>query len=192
MRTEYVYQLKKLNHRHEEILMWLMLNPNKPQGLCAEELGYTQGWVSQIITSDLFQLRIAELRSEDFEVAVLSIREKLNAVASLGLDKLLDKLEVETDMERIRSTTDSAIKRLGYGVKVPEAPANNAFVQNNNYFLTGASKKSLEAARDLLTLKNESTQPLTTEDDQERDKSGLVTNRRLAIEGISEEIVEAP
>ena len=186
-----MYQLQKLNHRHAEILMWLMLNPNKAQGKCAEELGYTQGWVSQIISSDMFQMRLAELRQEDFEVSVLSIREKMNAAASLGLDRMIEKLETETDLERIRSTTDTALKRLGYGVKQQEVQSpNNTLMQNNNFFLGEASKNSLEEARKLLELKVASTKPLSSEDDQERDQSGQVTDRSISIEGFAERVEE--
>lgn len=184
-----MYQLQKLNHRHEEILMWLLLNPSKPQGDCARELGYTQGWVSQIISSDLFQSRILELRHEDFSVSVLSIREKLNATASLGLDRMIEKLEVEPDLERVRSSTDTALKRLGYGTRVQEVPSTSTNLTQNNTFIMGeASKNSLERARKLLQLKAEQTQPLASEDDQERDNSGQVTDRSLSIEGFAERV----
>lgn len=188
-----MYQLQKLNHRHEEILMWLMLNPNKPQGCCALELNYTQGWVSQIVNSDMFQLRLAELRSDDFQVSVLSIREKMNAAASLGLDRMIEKLEVEPDLERIRGVTDTALKRLGYGQRTNEVPKGNvSLVQNNTFNMGEADKKSLEQARNLLLLKTKQTEPLTNEDDQERDQSGQVTNRSVAIEGFAQEVPNAP
>ena len=186
-----MHQLQKLSHRHEEILMWLMLNPNKSQGECARELGYTDAWVSQIINSDIFQARLAELREQDFELNVLSLREKLSAAADLAIDKMMERLEVETDIDKIRNVGDTALKRLGYGT--PANPAQVAIggrIINNTLIVDGASKAALEQSRQVLDYVKRNTAPLAAEDDQPRDESGRVTNRSASIDSTAEVVQE--
>lgn len=185
-------ELKKLSHRHEEVLMWLLMNPDKPQRECARELNFTEGWLSQIISSDLFQIRLSELREQDFNVSILSLREKLTAVANMSLEKQLEKLEVEQDFDKIQKAGDSALKRLGYGIgkqEVPNPQVPAGVVINNNTVVLGeADKASLAQARQLLDVHKRLTPPLTSEDDQTRDDAGQVINRGAAIESTAIEV----
>ena len=189
-------ELKKLSHRHEEVLMWLLLNPDKSQRDCARELNFTEGWLSQIISSDLFQIRLAELREQDFNVSVLSLREKLTAVANLSLEKQLEKLELENDFDKIQKAGDSALKRLGYGIgkqEGPQAPAQPGVVINNQTLvLSETNRDSLQAARNLLEVHKRLTPPLTSEDDQARDETGRVINRGAALESTATRIQGEP
>ena len=55
-------QISRVKIHHEQILTWLILNPDKTQGECAAHFGVTETWLSIIINSDVFQSRWRERR----------------------------------------------------------------------------------------------------------------------------------
>lgn len=125
-------QIQKMNINHELILNWLILNPEKTQGECAEYFGVTQAWLSVIVNSDCFQARWAEKKMFMDKGIVSLTQAQLSAVASKGLERLEKMVESSVDPEFVLNTTNKALERLGYGPK--NTPSSVSVTQQiNNY-----------------------------------------------------------
>ncbi len=138
--------------------MYMMLHPLATLTQTARELGYTIGWLSQIINCDLFQARLASLRQQEVEVCVLSLREKTAAVAYQGLERLGVKLDTEENTQVIGDVTTKLLKNLGHGAEDPPS-------QHISNTLIVATKEGMEEARGLMKQVKALTNPLPPTDD---------------------------
>lgn len=144
-------EIKRISHRHEMIMNWMVLNPDRPLRECADHFKVTQPWLSSVIHSDIFQAEFqAKLRRVDSSV-VQSIPEKLRVVADIALEKLADKVANSEDPEFILDAADKALHRMGYA----PASARNGYgagqgpqVVNQNVFML--SPEDLEKARGIM------------------------------------------
>lgn len=131
-------ELVKLSTTHEQLMNWLVLNPEKSLRECADHFGYTQSWLSQIIHSDLFQHALKEKQERIAMRVAESIPAKLARAADIAVEKLTDHLEKTEDPEFILSATDKILHRMGYAPQSsrnPSAPAVGSLNQQNNFFL---------------------------------------------------------
>lgn len=170
------YQLKQLSHTHEAIAIWLMENPAANLSECAAAFGFTSGWLSQIIHSDLFQLRLANMRQQGMEVGVLALHERMSGVAALCLEKLAEKVATCENVEVLTSTANMTLRRLGYGSPKGAVIINNnqgAIVNNNT---TNVDKALIADARALMSRVKEITEPPTRTDDRDS-LEGTVTHK---------------
>ena len=133
------YNLTKLNHTHEGIMRWLVLNPGRLLRDCASELGVTQPWLSQIINSDMFQGEYKRRCREAGVADAYSIGSKLGGLAVKAIERLDEKLDdPEATPGFVRETADMALRHLGYGTnRAAEAPAapNNLFLVNGDLLI---------------------------------------------------------
>jgi len=98
----------------------IVAEPSIKQNDLAAIFDRSPAWISQIINSDAFQARLEERRTELVDpVLQASIKERLNAVASVSLEKILDKLTsaVPKDDDFLIKTATLATKALGYGAR---------------------------------------------------------------------------
>ena len=108
-------EIQSINHRHEGIINWLVTNPHRSLGECAQELGYTQPWLTQIIHSDMFQTKYQERCQEVGELAVHTVKNRLTAVAMMALDKTEERMQSGGASERfLTDTTKNVLSALGY------------------------------------------------------------------------------
>lgn len=108
-------EIQRLNHRHEAIVNWLVANPHRSLTECAECLGYTLPWLSQVVHSDMFQAKYQERCREVGEIAVHTVKNRLTAVALLALQKTQERLESGASSERfILDATKNSLASLGY------------------------------------------------------------------------------
>ena len=111
-----------LNHKHEGVMRWLLLNPERTQGDCARDLGYTEPWISRIINSDMFQAEYKRRCRETGVVDAHSTRARISGLAATAMEKLHAKIELPTAEPRLlKETADMALKHLGYGAPVVAA-----------------------------------------------------------------------
>lgn len=135
-------EIQKMSITHEAILDWLVLNPERSRGECAEAFGVTEPWLSTITNSDCFQVRWRQRRMMlDANVTKLA-EAKMRGVVDKGLERLDMLVETNPDPRFVLETTDKLLARLGYGPKTAGAIAQQN-VQNNYY----VSKEVLAAAR---------------------------------------------
>jgi hypothetical protein len=121
-------QLNRLNHRHEGLLNWLILNPSKSQNDCARELGYTPAWVSQVINSDMFQALYKERCAECGILAVHTITAQLAGATSIALEKTIEKLQNGPSERFLGEALRTCLTSMGYTSNGGQAPAGNTVV----------------------------------------------------------------
>ena len=134
-------QISRVKIHHEQILTWLILNPDKTQGECAAHFGVTETWLSIIINSDVFQSRWRERRDFMAEHADKNIMGLMREAATKGLGKLIDKIDTSADPEFLLAATDKILNRMGYG---PKAGGATVTVTNTAIQITAAD---LQAGR---------------------------------------------
>jgi hypothetical protein len=158
-------QLQDLSYRHEAILDWLILNPDKSQGDCAKALGYSEAWLSQVINSNLFQTRLGMLQQEKREHGIFTVAEKLAGLADMAIEKTIKNVAVSADPGFVLSAAEIALKRLGYGAKTP-VPAGPSVVNNT---LLIATQEGLREAVGIMRQVKAGAPAMIEHDDQERD-----------------------
>ena len=116
MTTSAALAIGHLNHKHEGVMRWLLLNPDRTQGDCARELRYTEAWISRIINSDMFQAEYKRRCRETGVADAHSTRARISGLAATAMEKLQEKIELPTAEPRLlKETADMALKHLGYG-----------------------------------------------------------------------------
>ena len=136
-------QIQKMRITHEQILNWLLLNPEKSQGECAKFFNVTEPWLSVIINSDVFQQRYLEKRLMMDRRVTDVLEAKARDVVDKGLDRLAEIIPVATDPRLILDTTDKLLGRLGYG---PKTAAQQVNVQANVYSISAADLAQARAS----------------------------------------------
>lgn len=161
-------EVAKLNHRHEQIVNWLICNPHKSQGDCAKHFNYTQPWLSQVIHSDVFQARYQQRCKEVGVVAIHSIATKLNTVAALTLDKVRERLEAGVASERfLGDAMTNTLKMLGYGSPERAVPGDQPAQHNHLHVHADDIQRAREIAAS--AFKGSTPQKLTNKEGQNVD-----------------------
>lgn len=109
-----VVQIKKLSHRHLAIMDWMLANPEKKLGECAEFFKVSAAWLSTVINSDLFQARFAERRNVMEAHQHARISQKLLDMTEDGLGAMHDSLrDDEVDPKTKHDMTRTALEAIG-------------------------------------------------------------------------------
>ena len=131
--------IARVKYSHDAMIDLIIANPAISQGQIASHFGYTQPWVSRIMNSDAFQARLAARKSDIVDPQlVLTVDEKLRALASKSLDVVLEKLTVTNSPEIGLKALEITSKALGYGAR-----QQNLNVQQN--FVVALPPKSVDA-----------------------------------------------
>ena len=109
-------QLKQVRYRHEAIIDYMIANPALDQNEIAAALGITPPWLSTVVNSDAFRVRIAQRRSEYNEELHHKTARSLYEQAALATEVILTELqEPGCDPRFALDAKDRALHRLGYG-----------------------------------------------------------------------------
>lgn len=140
-----VVQLKSLNHRHHAIMDWMLANPHRRLGECAQELGVTQAWLSTVINSDLFKARLALRREAIEDEQHRRLNARLLDIAEDGLEALHDHVrDGEIDPKTKQDITRMSLEAIGI---LGKRGAGTQVTINNNADPHAADASSLMAAR---------------------------------------------
>jgi len=144
-------QIAKISHRHDLLLDYMIANPTMRLRELSMHFDMTIPWLSTIINSDVFQLRLAERQDECFNATALTLRQKMVAVADQAVEKLSEQLPYATDGKFVLDVADKVLHRLGYAPsrnegKTAASPVNNT--QINHFHQTDAG--TLAAAREMM------------------------------------------
>lgn len=123
-------ELARISHTHDQIIDWMLANPNQPQSLCAATFGYTQSWLSTLIHSDLFQAKLQERQETIFGEVALSVKDRITSLAHDSLAKLQEKIYSMDNPEHLIATSELALKALGF---VGTSGAGRPPIQVNNF-----------------------------------------------------------
>lgn len=150
--------IMRLNHTHEAIARWLLENPTRSHGECAKFFGYTQGWLSCIVHSDAFQVKLQQMQKEADAVVILDVPARLRGLAASALDGLSQQVDHSLQegngvlhRQFLHQTAELALKSLGYGqAKAAPAPVGNNHYHNHNHLHAAVAPDVLASAREKL------------------------------------------
>lgn len=109
-----VVQLKRLSHRHEAIMDFLLANPQMKLAQVAEYFKVTGPWLSTVIHSDLFRTRMAHRREAMEGVQHMRISQKLLDIAEDGLGAMHDVVQdTEIDPKTKLDITRTSLEAIG-------------------------------------------------------------------------------
>ena len=114
----------KIRYTHDSMIDTIISNPCVSQNELAAQYGYTAGWVSQIISSDAFQSRLAERSAELVDPTIrATVEDRFRGLVYRSLEILKDKLERPAasipDNLALR-TLELSSRALGYGARVEQ------------------------------------------------------------------------
>ena len=145
-------QIKKVGWWHEEIFNWMISNPEKKLGECAQVMGVTQAWLSTVINSDVFKEKLEERRELHFANVSQDVASKIGSLADLSLDVLTERIEAERaniGLGIVKDSAEMALKAAGY---IGPRPGSNGRggVDVSVYLPGSIDKRTLEDSRALM------------------------------------------
>ena len=140
--------IQKVRYTHEGMINWLISNPDRSQRDAALYFNITESWLSCVVNSDAFKMKLHERQEQVFSLIAAGIPEKLNAATAISLDKLTAKLIKTDDGGYILDATEKLLKANGYAPQGQRtvAPVNHGTL--NQTIIVGA--KDLDEARNLM------------------------------------------
>lgn len=117
--------INKVGLTHDKMIDLIVANPRAKQDDIAALMGYTPGWVSRVVNSDSFKLRLASRRAELVDPLILaSLKERFEALAMRGMEVMQQKLDQPADVVAFKDAAQAVeigAKGLavgGFGQKV--------------------------------------------------------------------------
>lgn len=121
--------IARVKYTHDAMIDLLIANPAISQGQIAAHFGYTQPWVSRVMNSDAFNVRLAERKGDLVDPTIAAtIEEKFKALASKSLDVVLEKLTVTQNPDTALKALEITSKALGYGARQQNVAVQQNFV----------------------------------------------------------------
>lgn len=133
----------KTSYSHDALIDTILANPAISQNELAATLGYTPGWVSQVIGSDAFQAALA-LRKDQIVDPLLrgAVEESFKGLVLQSMHRLREKLDANPSDTLVLEVFKNSARALGYGSRVEI----NAKVQHS-HSLIGVLSSLPPAAR---------------------------------------------
>jgi len=114
-------KLQRVHYTHDAMIDLIIANPGIHQNQIAAHFGYTVGWISQIVSSDAFQAKLAERRDEVIDpILRASVREQFEGLVSRSLQVLREKLDKPAEMipdNLALRALEITSRAAGYGAK---------------------------------------------------------------------------
>lgn len=125
--------IQKVRYSHDAMIDLIIQNPIVSQNELALVFGYTAGWVSQIIASDAFQMRLAERKDELIDPTIRATVElRFRALVIRSQELLLEMLNKPTHQipaNLVIKTLEVSSKAAGFGAKPPEVQPGEDVVE---------------------------------------------------------------
>ena len=117
--------IQRINYSHDGMIDLIIAHPGISQNQLAASFGYSASWVSQVISSDAFQSRLAERRDELVDPTIrATVEEQFKGIVARSLEVIREKLkkppEQIPDNLALR-TLELSSRALGYGARPPES-----------------------------------------------------------------------
>jgi hypothetical protein len=120
--------VQKMNYSHTALIDQVIANPWMTQRDLAALFGYTESWISLVMSSDVFKEALAARRDEVVTPTVIaSVEQRLEGLARQSLDRLREALDRSFDPELALQTAALTVKALGFGAR----DRGSVGVQNN-------------------------------------------------------------
>lgn len=115
--------IAKIAYTHDAMIDLLIANPAMSQNSLAAAFGYTPSWISQVMSSDAFQMRMAERREQIVDPTLrLTVKQNFESLVRRSIEILQVKLNQTPDKVPdglALRVLDIGGKLAGYGVKEP-------------------------------------------------------------------------
>jgi transcriptional regulator with XRE-family HTH domain len=133
--------IQKINYSHDGMINLIICHRGITQNQIAQHFGYSASWVSQVMSSDAFQARLAERAAEIEDPTIrATVEEGLKGLIARSVEIIKEKLKAEPanipDNLAIR-TLELSTRALGMGAKAPTVVINNTQVENHLEVLGG-------------------------------------------------------
>lgn len=117
-------RLQKCSYTHDALIDLIIQHPELDQNHLAAYFGYTPGWISNVLASDAFQMRMAARREEIIDPALkATIEERFRALVIRSLEVLQNKLNAPQVSDTIAlRAAELGAKALGIGGHAPPPP----------------------------------------------------------------------
>lgn len=120
--------ISEVHYTHDAMVDLILGNPAISQNLLAQHFGYTASWISQIISSDAFQARLAERTQQLVDPILLqSVEARFKALVLRSQEILMEKLNRPTDEvpdQLALRTLELSSRAAGYGARQETPPAS--------------------------------------------------------------------
>jgi hypothetical protein len=120
--------IAKVRYSHADMIDYIIANPGVSQGQLALRYGYTQGWVSLVMSSDAWKSAMAARREEVVDPTLLAtINERFAAMTARSLERLMEKLDAPAVSDNVvLRSVELGAKAMGVGGNAPPPPAAGA------------------------------------------------------------------
>lgn len=121
--------IQKVGITHDAIIDAILANPGISQKQLAEMFGYTQPWLSRIMSSDPFHIRLAARKTELVDPTLsITLNEKIAALAADSLDIIHEKLHSTRNPDIAFKALDLSARALGLGARQQNIAVQASFV----------------------------------------------------------------
>lgn len=138
----------RLNHRHEQMLNWMLCNPDRPLSELARDFGYSPSWVNIVVNSDAFQAKYQEMCAELQLECVHTLKAKLTGATVQVIDKITERLEGKGGQPSEKFLIDSSrtlLTAMGFGAK-PTAVESSQHIHQHLHVQAGDLTRARELA----------------------------------------------
>ena len=119
--------VQRVSYTHLAIADAILLDPCISQTELAARFGYSQGWVSQILSSSTFRVRLAERAAELTDPGMrASVDERIKTLVARSLDIVSEKLDRPADRipdQLVLRALEVSVRALGGSIRRAEAPS---------------------------------------------------------------------
>lgn len=166
--------ISTVGHKHEAILQFMVANPDAPMGEIAQFFGISPSWLSCVVYSDAFQVKLKERQNEVFSETILPLKDKIQGVAHRAIDRLGDAIETVEDPNFLLNASDKLLHRLGYAPSRAPQPGLQTNTQNNVNFYGNVDNETIQRARSVIHKTREERQTLEYKPDESESESDVL------------------
>ena len=113
--------IQKLRYSHEALIDLMIAQPELSQNDLAARFGYSASWISQVISSDIFQGKLMERVAEIVDPTLTAtVEERLKGQVLRSMELLREKLDrpaAEVPDNLVLRTLEISTRALGYEAK---------------------------------------------------------------------------
>jgi hypothetical protein len=136
--------IAKLNYSHDAMIDLILAEPWLSQGEIAARFGYSQSWLSIVMSSDVFKDRLAARKKEIVDPTITaSVEERFEAIARRSAAVVLEKLEAAPAPDFALKALELSSKALGFGARGGVA----VNVNNNTSFVVAMPQKAADGGQ---------------------------------------------
>lgn len=141
--------IAKISYTHDKVIDIIVANPRVTLDDISGVFGYTPGWLSRMMNSDAFKLRMAVRRNELVDPLITAaLKERFEAIAMRGLEVIQQKIDQPAEVVKF-SDAAKAVELGAKGIGIGGFGVRPT-VEVNNFDLRGALAEAQERRRQMV------------------------------------------